>query len=113
MQASGEINRGDNRVIFAAMAMSLSPDDNGFICIITGCLSIRKPAAIPRIDATQGCPDCRRAKLTHRYSPAPAGELIGLDNMPLAMAMIALRLTTRISDTHHAGTKTLLFIGLI
>lgn len=47
------------------------------------------------------------------FSPALTSELTRLDNMLLTMAMIALGLTSRISDIRNAGTKPLLLALLL
>ncbi|WP_343073016.1 YeiH family protein [Brenneria izadpanahii] len=45
---------------------------------------------------------------TRLFPPALTGDLTRLDNVLLAMAMMALGLTTRISDIRNAGPKPLL-----
>ncbi|MEC5318533.1 YeiH family protein [Brenneria populi subsp. brevivirga] len=50
---------------------------------------------------------------TEVFSPALTSALTRLDNLLLTMAMIALGLTTRISDIRNAGTKPLLLALLL
>ncbi|MCG8708948.1 YeiH family putative sulfate export transporter [Brenneria sp. 4F2] len=50
---------------------------------------------------------------TRLLSPTMTGDLTRLDNLLLTMAMIALGLTTRISDIRHAGAKPLLLALIV